>query len=91
MNILLAIGLGGKPRSGENFKLHEAMMKADFWLLWLVSFSGVASGAATVLNNLSQIGYALGERDTTILLSLFGFFNFAGRLGGGDLSEHMVR
>ncbi|CAB4272888.1 unnamed protein product [Prunus armeniaca] len=92
---LLAIGEGAvkkkrRPKRGEDFKFHEAFIKADFWLLWFVYFLGVGSGV-TVLNNLSQIGIALGASDTTILLSLFSFCNFVGRLGSGAVSEHFLR
>ncbi|XWS20487.1 hypothetical protein CRYUN_Cryun31cG0105100 [Craigia yunnanensis] len=92
---LLAVGEGAvkkkrRPRRGEDFKFHEAFIKADFWLLWVVYFLGVGSGV-TVLNNLAQIGVAFGEDSTTILLSLFSFCNFSGRLGSGALSEHFVR
>ncbi|KAK8629116.1 hypothetical protein V6N13_077970 [Hibiscus sabdariffa] len=92
---LLALGEGAvrkkrRPRRGEDFKFHEAFVKADFWLLWVVYFLGVGSGV-TVLNNLAQIGLAFGVDDTTILLSLFSFCNFVGRLGSGALSEHFAR
>ncbi|XP_019107600.1 protein NUCLEAR FUSION DEFECTIVE 4 isoform X2 [Beta vulgaris subsp. vulgaris] len=91
MNILLALGFGARGlRRGEEFKFHEAVFKADFWLLWLVYFIGVGTGV-TVLNNLAQIGFAQGEYDTSVLLALFAFFNFVGRLGGGVFSEHLVR
>ncbi|KAL4292191.1 hypothetical protein AHAS_Ahas18G0003400 [Arachis hypogaea] len=82
---LLAEGEGAvtgnkrRPKRGEDFKFREAIVKADFWLLWFVYFFGVGSGV-TVLNNLAQIGVALGANDTTILLSLFSFCNFLGRL-----------
>lgn len=93
---LLAIGEGAvkkkkkTKRRGEDFKFQEAFIKADFWLLWFVYFLGVGSGV-TVLNNLSQIGVALGSDDTTVLLSLFSFCNFVGRLGSGVVSEHFVK
>ncbi|GMH15907.1 hypothetical protein Nepgr_017748 [Nepenthes gracilis] len=92
---LLALGEGAvrekrRPRRGEDFKFREAVIKADFWLLWMVYFLGVGSGV-TVLNNLAQIGYAQGVDDTTILLSVFSFCNFLGRLSGGAVSEHFVR
>ncbi|KAL7139891.1 hypothetical protein ABFS83_09G084300 [Erythranthe nasuta] len=98
VDLLLAVGEGAvgevkkkrKPRRGEDFKFREAVVKADFWLLWLVYFLGVGSGV-TVLNNLAQIGVSLGVEDTTILLSLFSFCNFLGRLGAGAVSEHLVR
>ncbi|KAJ0091206.1 hypothetical protein Patl1_14867 [Pistacia atlantica] len=93
--MLLAEGEGAvkkkrRPKRGEDFKFREAVIKADFWLLFLVYFVGVGSGV-TVLNNLAQIGIAQGVHDTTILLSLFSFCNFVGRLGGGIISEHFVR
>ncbi|KAL3528919.1 hypothetical protein ACH5RR_008241 [Cinchona calisaya] len=93
---LLAVGEGAvkkkrRPRRGEDFKFREAVIKADFWLLWLVYFLGVGSGV-TVLNNLAQIGVSLaGLNDATLLLSLFSFCNFLGRLGAGAVSEHFVR
>ncbi|CAK9150143.1 unnamed protein product [Ilex paraguariensis] len=92
---LLAVGEGAvkkkrKPRRGDDFKFREAIIKADFWLLWIAYFLGVGSGV-TVLNNLAQIGVSLGVDDTTILLSLFSFCNFLGRLGAGAVSEHFVR
>lgn len=95
VDLLLAEGEGAikkkrRPKRGEDFKFSEALIKADFWLLFLVYFAGVGSGV-TVLNNLAQIGIAQGMHDTTILLCLFSFCNFVGRLGGGVLSEHFVR
>lgn len=96
VDILLAVGEGAvknkkrRPRRGEDFKFKEAVVKADFWLLWVVYFVGVGSGV-TVLNNLAQVGVAFGVNDTTVLLSLFSFCNFLGRLGAGAVSEHFVR
>ncbi|MQM01586.1 hypothetical protein Taro_034341, partial [Colocasia esculenta] len=95
VNILLAEGEGAvkkkrKPRRGEDFTFVEAFIKADFWLLFMVYFLGVGSGV-TVLNNLAQIGIASYVENTTILLSVFSFCNFIGRLGGGVISEHFVR
>ncbi|KAI9110258.1 hypothetical protein K1719_018700 [Acacia pycnantha] len=95
IDILLAEGEGAvrkrrRPKRGEDFKFLEAIVKADFWLLWFVYFFGVGSGI-TVLNNLAQIGIAQGIDDTTILLSVFSLCNFTGRLGAGVVSEHFVR
>lgn len=94
--MLLAVGEGAvnkkkrRPKRGEDFNLREAVIKADFWLLFMVFFVGVGTGV-TVLNNLAQIGIAQGVEDTTILLSTFSFCNFVGRLGGGVVSEYFVR
>ncbi|KAJ9178985.1 hypothetical protein P3X46_010820 [Hevea brasiliensis] len=95
IEILLAVGEGAvkkkrKPKRGEDFTFVEALIKADFWLVWVVCFLGVGSGV-TVLNNLAQIGFAYGLDDTTILLAVFSFCNFVGRLGSGAVSEHFVR
>ncbi|KAJ0256698.1 hypothetical protein HA466_0096160 [Hirschfeldia incana] len=95
MEILLAEGEGAvkkkrKPRRGEDFKVGQVFVKADFWLLWFAYFLGMGSGV-TVSNNLAQIGFAFGIKDTTILLCLFSFFNFIGRLASGAISEHFVK
>ncbi|KAK6156562.1 hypothetical protein DH2020_010810 [Rehmannia glutinosa] len=95
VDMLLAEGEGAikkkrRPRRGEDFTFGEALVKADFWLLFLVYFVGVGSGV-TVLNNLAQIGIAQYMHDTKVLLSLFSFCNFVGRLGGGVISEYLVR
>lgn len=95
LDILLAEGEGAvrkkrRPRRGEDFNFRQALVKADFWLLFVVFFCGVGSGV-TVLNNLAQIGLAEGYQDVTILLTIISVCNFIGRLGGGALSEHYVR
>ncbi|KAK9072303.1 hypothetical protein SSX86_008736 [Deinandra increscens subsp. villosa] len=96
VNLLLAVGEGAvkfkkrRPRRGDDFGFREAIVKADFWLLWTTYFLGIGSGV-TVLNNLAQIGSSLGFDDTTTLMSLFSFCNFLGRLGGGAVSEYFVR
>ncbi|KAK1407099.1 hypothetical protein QVD17_38710 [Tagetes erecta] len=96
VNMLLAVGEGAikskkrRPRRGEDFSFREAVVKADFWLLWATYFFGIGSGV-TVLNNLAQVAGSLGFEDTSTLMSLFSFCNFLGRLGGGAISEYFVR
>ncbi|PNT61404.1 hypothetical protein BRADI_5g14850v3 [Brachypodium distachyon] len=97
VDLLLAEGEGAVnlkkrrgPRRGDDFTFGEALVKADFWLLFIVYFCGVGTGV-TALNNLAQIGIAAGANDTTILLCLFGFCNFVGRILGGSVSEYFVR
>ncbi|KAL6842241.1 hypothetical protein ACP4OV_027889 [Aristida adscensionis] len=51
--------------AGEDFELAEALVKADFWLLFAGYFIGVGTGI-TVLNNLAQIGAAAGIADSTL-------------------------
>ncbi|KAG6424506.1 hypothetical protein SASPL_114924 [Salvia splendens] len=91
VDLLLVVGEGAvkkkrKPRRGEDFTFREAVVKADFWFLWSVYFLGVGLGV-TVLNNLAQIGVSLGVNDATVLLSLFSFCNFLGRLGAGVVKD----
>ncbi|PKA59166.1 hypothetical protein AXF42_Ash001259 [Apostasia shenzhenica] len=97
VDILLAEGEGAvqlkkkrRPKRGEDFTFREAFIKADFWLLFFVFFLSVGSGV-TVFNNLAQIGVAAGVDGTTILVCVFSFCNFVGRLGGGSVSEYYVR
>ena len=97
VDLLLAEGEGAVnlkkrrgPRRGDDFTFREALVKADFWLLFIVYFCGVGTGV-TALNNLAQIGIAVGANDTTVLLCLFGFCNFVGRILGGSVSEYFVR
>uniref|UniRef100_A0ACD5US84 Uncharacterized protein n=1 Tax=Avena sativa TaxID=4498 RepID=A0ACD5US84_AVESA len=97
VDLLLAEGEGAVnlkkrkgPRRGDDFTFREALVKADFWLLFIVYFCGVGTGV-TALNNLAQIGIAVGATDTTVLLCLFGFCNFVGRILGGSVSEYFVR
>ncbi|CAK9863508.1 unnamed protein product [Sphagnum jensenii] len=92
---LLAVGEGAvrrqkRPRRGQDFTLGQAIVKADFWLLFLSFFCGVGSGV-TAINNLAQMGEAQGYSDVSIFVSLISIWNFLGRLGGGALSEHYVR
>ncbi|PKA59167.1 hypothetical protein AXF42_Ash001260 [Apostasia shenzhenica] len=96
VNILLAEGEGAvqlkkrRPKRGEDFTFREALIKADFWLLFFIFFLSIGSGI-TMFNNLAQIGIAAGVDDATMLVCLFSFCNFVGRLGGGSVSEYFVR
>ncbi|KAI5078263.1 hypothetical protein GOP47_0005934 [Adiantum capillus-veneris] len=94
--VLLALGEGAvkrkkrRPRRGEDFKLKQALIKADYWLLFLTFFCGVGS-AITAMDNLSQLGQAQGYTDVSIFVLLSCIWGFLGRLGGGFLSEHFIR
>jgi hypothetical protein len=93
---LLVVGEGAvkrpkrRPRRGEDFNLRQALVKADFWILFLTFFCGVGTGV-TVINNLGQIGEAQGYFNVNIFVSLISIANFLGRLGGGSMSEHYIR
>ncbi|KAH9316721.1 hypothetical protein KI387_025348 [Taxus chinensis] len=78
------------PRRGQDFKLKQALVKADFWLLFFSFLCGVGSGV-TAINNMGQLAEAQGYSDVSMFISLIGVWNFLGRLGGGALSECFVR
>jgi hypothetical protein len=79
---------GGRPAPylGENFTMMEALVKADFWLIWVSFLLGSGSGL-TVMDNLGQMSQALGFEDAHIFVSLTSIWNFLGRIGGGYFSE----
>eukprot|EP00850_Spirogloea_muscicola_P000889 SM000003S11134 [mRNA] locus=s3:1172629:1176558:- [translate_table: standard] len=93
--LLLAVGEGAVkrrkgPRRGEDFTLSQAVVKADFWLLFFGCVCGCGSGM-TAINNLAQIGQAQGYTTVNIFVSMVSIWNFLGRLGAGYLSEKVVR
>lgn len=78
------------PRRGEDFTLLQALMKADFLLLFFSLVLASGSGL-TVIDNLGQICQSLGYADTGIYVSMISIWNFLGRVGGGYFSEAIVR
>ncbi|XVE54482.1 hypothetical protein DITRI_Ditri03aG0085200 [Diplodiscus trichospermus] len=78
------------PRRGEDFTLLQALMKADFWLMF-VSLVLAAGSGLTVIDNLGQICQSLGYSNTNIFVSMISIFNFLGRVGGGYFSETIIR
>ncbi|KAJ0969224.1 hypothetical protein J5N97_022101 [Dioscorea zingiberensis] len=78
------------PRRGEDFTLMQALIKADFWLLFFSLLLGSGSGL-TVIDNLGQMCESLGYDDTHVYVSMISIWNFLGRVGGGYFSEIIVR
>ncbi|XP_010927760.2 protein NUCLEAR FUSION DEFECTIVE 4 [Elaeis guineensis] len=78
------------PRRGEDFTLIQALIKADFWLLFLSLLFGSGSGL-TVIDNLGQMSQSLGYSESHIFVSMISIWNFLGRIGGGYISEIVVR
>ncbi|XP_068640687.1 protein NUCLEAR FUSION DEFECTIVE 4-like [Aristolochia californica] len=79
-----------KPDIGEDHKLLEAARTFDFWILFLSFLCGVGTGMA-VINNLGQIGLALGYADVSIFVSLTSIWGFFGRIGSGWISEYFMK
>ncbi|KAJ7956033.1 Protein NUCLEAR FUSION DEFECTIVE 4-like [Quillaja saponaria] len=78
------------PRRGENFTLMQALVKADFWLMFFSLVLAAGSGV-TVIDNMGQICQSLGYKDTSIFVSMISIWNFLGRVGGGYFSEVITR
>lgn len=78
------------PRRGEDFTLTQALMKADFWLIFFSLVLGSGSGL-TVIDNLGQMSQSLGYDNPHIFVSMISIWNFLGRVGGGFFSEIIVR
>ncbi|KAG8482989.1 hypothetical protein CXB51_021912 [Gossypium anomalum] len=78
------------PHRGEDFTLMQALIKADFWLIMFSLLLGSGSGL-TVIDNLGQMSQSLGYDNTHIFVSMICVWNFIGRVGGGYISEIIVR
>ncbi|CAN1295730.1 Protein NUCLEAR FUSION DEFECTIVE 4 [Linum perenne] len=78
------------PHRGEDFTLGQALIKADFWLIFFSLLLGSGSGL-TIIDNLGQLSDSLGYDNTHVFVSMISIWNFLGRVGGGYISEVVVR
>lgn len=79
-----------RPEIGEDHTIVEAMGRWDFWLLFVSFLCGVGTGLA-VMNNMAQIGLALGHADVSMFVSLTSIWGFFGRIISGSVSEHFLK
>ncbi|KAI3864840.1 hypothetical protein MKX03_006079 [Papaver bracteatum] len=79
-----------KPVLGEDHTILEAVQTIDFWILFTSFLCGVGTGLA-VMNNMGQMGLALGYVDVSIFVSLTSIFGFFGRIGSGTISEYFLK
>lgn len=79
-----------RPNIGEEHTVLEAMWSLDFWILFVSFLCGVGTGLA-VMNNMGQIGLALGYADVSIFVSLTSIWGFFGRIISGTVSEYFIR
>lgn len=85
-----ARGPGERPRLGEEHTIAEALASVDFWLLFSSFLMGVGTGLA-VMNNLGQMGVAMGYTDVSLFVSMTSIWGFFGRLASGTISEHFIK
>ncbi|KAF4377821.1 hypothetical protein G4B88_031487 [Cannabis sativa] len=81
---------GKRPRSGENFTLTQALVKADFLLIFASLILALGFGIF-VIDNIGQISQSLGYTNSSIFVSMISIWNFLGRVGGGYLSKIITR
>ncbi|GAQ87521.1 hypothetical protein KFL_003580140 [Klebsormidium nitens] len=80
-----------RPARGSDHTLGQAVQGADFWLLCTSQIIGAGCGL-TAINNLAQVGAALGQaRSVGVLVGLVNVWSFLGRIAGGAVSEYYVR
>lgn len=80
----------GRPAVGEEHTIWEAMRSVDFWILFTSFLCGVGTGLA-VMNNMGQIGLALGYTDVSLFVSLTSIWGFFGRIISGSVSELFIK
>lgn len=79
-----------KPVLGEEHTIFQAMCTPDFWILFVSFLCGVGTGLS-VMNNMGQIGLALGYADVSIFVSLISIWGFFGRIISGSVSEYFIK
>ncbi|XP_034681488.1 protein NUCLEAR FUSION DEFECTIVE 4-like [Vitis riparia] len=78
-----------RPSIGEDHTIIEAISTTDFWILFASFLFGVGTGLA-VMNNMGQMGLALGYVDVSIFVSLTSIWGFFGRILSGSVSEYFI-
>lgn len=78
------------PVVGEEHTILEALRTLDFWILFVSFLCGVGTGLA-VMNNMGQIGLALGYTDVSLFVSLTSIWGFFGRIISGSVSELFIK
>ncbi|KAJ0966992.1 hypothetical protein J5N97_023909 [Dioscorea zingiberensis] len=91
--VITATGEGEEkkqPSIGEEHTILEALRTVDFWILFMSFLCGVGTGLA-VMNNMGQMGLALGYADVSIFVSMTSIWGFFGRIGSGTISEYFLK
>nr|CAD1830516.1 unnamed protein product [Ananas comosus var. bracteatus] len=64
--------------------------RVELWVVMGSVLVGVGTGLA-VMNNLGQMGKAMGYGDVSVFVSLISISGFFGRIASGSLSEHFLK
>ncbi|KAJ6826349.1 protein NUCLEAR FUSION DEFECTIVE 4-like [Iris pallida] len=79
-----------RPEIGEEHTIWQALTRLDFWIMFVSFLCGVGTGLA-VMNNMGQMGLAMGYADVSIFVSMTSIWGFFGRIGSGTLSEYFLK
>lgn len=79
-----------KPVLGEEHTIFQILKTIDFWILFMSFLCGVGTGMM-VMNNMGQMGSALGYTDVSIFVSLLSIMGFFGRIISGTVSEYFIK
>ncbi|GAB4838503.1 hypothetical protein Ancab_028049 [Ancistrocladus abbreviatus] len=79
-----------QPAIGEDHTIFQAFKTLDFWILFASFLCGVGPGMM-VMNNMGQMGSALGYSDVSIFVSLLSIMGFFGRIISGTVSEYCIK
>lgn len=79
------------PKRGEDFTILQALFSIDMIILFTTTTFGVG-GTLTAIDNLGQIGKALGypTKSISTFVSLVSIWNFLGRVASGYASEILL-
>ncbi|XP_062102595.1 protein NUCLEAR FUSION DEFECTIVE 4-like [Humulus lupulus] len=78
-----------RPLIGEEHSVVEMIGTLEFWVLFVSFLCGVGTGLC-VMNNMGQMGAALGYSDVSIFVSFTSIWGFLGRIGSGLVSEYYI-
>ncbi|XP_021893389.1 protein NUCLEAR FUSION DEFECTIVE 4-like [Carica papaya] len=79
------------PNRGDDHTILQAVFSVDMLILFVATACG-AGGTLTAIDNLGQIGNALGyhKRSITTFISLVSIWNYLGRVVSGFVSEMLL-
>ncbi|KAL6507883.1 hypothetical protein OROGR_024078 [Orobanche gracilis] len=80
------------PERGEDYSILQAVFSIDMIILFVAITFGVG-GTLTAIDNLGQIGKALGHptKSVTTFVSLVSIWNYLGRVASGFASEIFLK
>jgi hypothetical protein len=78
-----------RPSIGEDHTIVQMIQTFEFWILFGSFLCGTGT-AMCVMNNMAQMGLALGYSNVSIFISLLSIWGFFGRIVSGLISEYYI-